>query len=108
MRILAIACATSSLLLVITANAQAADDARAVSRSTLRAMGFGSAQVLRDHEGDLVRGKGHFAIVRGSASAGGTTKTYLNVAPPGNTASGFKNVFSGGLIAGGGAKASAY
>jgi hypothetical protein len=101
-------CCAWGALMVATATATAGDKPAAISRETLRAMGLGSARVLSDREGHAVRGKGHFAIVTGTATAGGATKTYLHTAPPGNSTSGFTIVFSGGTFAGGGAKASAY
>jgi hypothetical protein len=108
MRILAIGCAFGALL-VATANvALAGEKATTVSRETLRAMGLGSARLLSDEQGHTVRGKGYFAIVSGSATAGAITKSYFHIAPPGNSVSGSTFVFSGGTFAGGGASASAY
>lgn len=108
MRILAIRCAFGAILAAMATPASAGDKAASVSQETLRSMGLGAARLLSDEEGNAVRGKGHFAIVSGSATAGGTTKSYLHIAPPGNSVSGFKIVFSGGTFAGGGASASAH
>ena len=87
MRSLAIGCALFALWTVATSNNADASEPKTVSRHAMHAMGFGSARVMTDHEGDAVRGKGYLATVRGFASAGGTTTTFLKSAPPGNTVS---------------------
>jgi hypothetical protein len=51
----------------MVATASAAD--RAVSKSTLSSMGLSSMQVMSDHDGLAVRGKGTFAKVWGGSSA---------------------------------------
>jgi hypothetical protein len=92
---------------LLTGTAWAGNAAKGVSPATLRSMGLTGGRVMTDSEGSAVRGRGHFAIVSGSATVGGTTKTYVHVAPPGHTVIGGTIVISGGTFAGGGAFATA-
>jgi hypothetical protein len=70
--------------------ASAGDKAQPVSSSTLEAMGLGRMQEISAHDGAQVRGKFTFAFVRGSSTAGGTTRSYFDFGA--NHASGFKAV----------------
>lgn len=85
----------------MAATARAGENEKPVAPSTLAAMGLGQMQTMEDAEGEQVRGKFTFAWVMGFSQVGGNFQPYSDMGT--NFASGFKFIFSGGGVAGGGA-----